>query len=272
MSKQADSYCENLTKINSSTFYKVFKLLNRKQQKAIYAVYAFCRICDDIVDDQTTSNELKKLKLSRLRLDLHKAFSNQYEGSDLAMQALQAKCKQFNLNLKGFELLIDGQIQDLNKNRYQNLDELKNYCYLVASSVGLMINPILAPKNYSKLEPAAKIIGYSLQLTNILRDVGEDFAKYGRVYLPQEILNKYNLNSENLTKVTPQFKQIFEELAKLNEDWYELSKQYLKMYPLRSRIVIKLMLNKYRKIINYIRENDYDVFTKFRQYGDGIEQ
>lgn len=272
MNKKADLYCEEITRKNSSTFYKAFKILNKKDQQAIYTIYAFCRVCDDIVDDQTTSNETKKANLITLKAQLKLIANNKYQGDDLILISLQNKFQQYHLDLTGFELLIEGQMQDLKKTTYLNLHELEKYCYLVASSVGLMINPILAPKNYQKLEPAAKIIGYALQLTNILRDVGEDFQKYQRIYLPIDLLEKHQLNKENLNHVTNEFKKVFEELANITENYYTQANSYLKQYPLKSRIVIFLMLRKYRKILNYIRANNYDVFTKFNQYGDGIEQ
>jgi phytoene synthase len=269
-----DQVCEAITKKNSSTFYKVFKILNSKARAAIYTIYAFCRECDDIVDNNDESSESKLIKLNSLEKDLKKVSKSEYKGDSVIMLNLQKKFQEYPLEFDHFKLLIDGQKQDLQKMRYKTLKELEKYSYLVASSVGLMINPILAPKNYLKLEPAAKNIGYALQLTNIIRDIGEDKIKYNRVYVPEQILKKYNLNTDNIYESNKKqnFINLFTELEKINLEYYKKSKKYLNFYPIKSKFIIKVMLYKYSNILKQIKKNNYDVFTKFRQYGDGIEE
>jgi phytoene synthase len=271
--KNYDQYCLDVTKRNSSTFYKVFKPLKKEQKYAIYAVYAFCRRLDDIIDAKTT-NEVKIQQIQKMKEYLDQISKNTYNGADLDLISLQEKFSQFNLEKSSFELMIEGQLQDLTKIRYKTLKETEQYCYLVASSVGLMINPILTKtKNEEKLEKAARYIGYGLQMTNILRDIGEDAIKYNRVYIPSEIMQQYDVTEDDFKNgnITPNFIKMYESLVKKNQEYYEKGDKLLYLYPLKSRLILKNMNKKYFAIIQKVRENNYDVFSKFLKYGDGID-
>jgi phytoene synthase len=271
--KNYDKYCADVTKKNSSTFYNAFRLLKNEQKYAIYAVYAFCRRLDDIIDAKT-DEKIKIEQMNQMNNYLDLVSQNKYQGDQLDLISLQEKFQMYKIRKSDFELMIKGQLQDLTKNRYMTLTETEEYCYLVASSVGLMINPILTDnKEDEKLEEAAKYIGYGLQLTNILRDIGEDAIKHNRIYIPADIMNKYNVTEENFKngEITDNFIQMYESLAKITESYYQKGNELLHIYPFIVRKILKQMNKKYFSIIQQVRDNNYDVFSKFLKYGDGID-
>jgi 4,4'-diapophytoene synthase len=253
--------CEQIIKKNSYSFYKAFSLIDEPdRRRAVYAVYAFCRLADDIVDEKRTNYSLDKLEAQLT------AFVKSNQVSTFIFRALSDVRKKFyktDYDFKPFYLMISGQRMDLDFKRIQTVDQLLNYCYLVAGSVGLMLIPILAKKPNKKAEQFAIDLGQAFQITNILRDVGEDY-RINRVYLPTELLlsKNYKLSDLKNGKINKEFKAVFETLATLAEAGYSKVLKQLGLFhksaqlPLGSAIVI------YREILNRCRISNYDVFSK----------
>ena len=253
--------CEQIIKKNSFSFYKAFSLIDEpERRRAVYAVYAFCRLADDIVDEKRTDYSLEKLEAQLT------AFVKNNQISSFIFKALSDVRKKFyksDYDFKPYYLMISGQRMDLNFKMIQSLDQLLNYCYHVAGSVGLMLIPILAKKPNKKAEQFAIDLGYAFQITNILRDVGEDY-RINRIYLPKDILEskKYKLSDLKNGKINKEFKAVFETLANLAEGYYSTVLKQLGLFhksaqlPLGSAIVI------YREILNRCRSSNYDVFSK----------
>jgi phytoene synthase len=184
---------ERITRQNSKTFFTATGLLPESARRAIRALYGFCRSTDDLVDRDGAT--LADVEAWRSRVALPAAAQ-----PEAALRAWAFIREQYGVNVRYEAELIDGVALDISKQRYANWPELERYCYLVASTVGLMSMPIIGLAEGASFEEAAPYaikLGVALQLTNILRDVGEDAAR-GRVYLPQTDLARFGLTADDV--------------------------------------------------------------------------
>lgn len=256
--EQAYEYCRGVMEVHSKTFSKAFSFLPEPDRKAVWAIYAFCRHADDIVDERGSLPELLQY---RKEFDLFLKGEFQYDNP--LWLALYDVFNRYEMESEPFYLMLEGQSVDLEKNRFETLEELERYSYLVASSVGLMLLPILAPNYSQQLKQGAIKLGIAMQITNILRDVGEDLT-IDRIYLPKEIMLKHNYSFQALKDqvINEHFVAMIEDLAQYAESLYEEALLTTKEYPLRSRIPVEVANHGYRAILNVIRDNHYDVFNK----------
>lgn len=257
--RDAYNRCEEIIAANSKSFYKAFSLLPKDKRKAVWAVYAFCRTVDDIVDE----GENPSVELERFKQTFQKFLEGSYDSENPMWIALHDVFKNFQMDEEAFHCLIRGQEMDLVLNRYETLEELIGYCYHVASSVGLMLLPILAPGKTAVLKEGAVSLGYAMQITNILRDVGQDL-KLGRIYLPNDIMQKHGLTEAHLLQgmVNESFIAVWEELAAEAERYYGQSFETVQEYPLQSRMALKGAGLVYREILFAIREKGHNVFRE----------
>lgn len=188
---KAYAYCAEITRENSRTFYLASGLLPEEKKRAARALYAFCRITDNLVDAPTSGN--REAQLARWR-DL--AMNDDPPHDEPVARAWADARARFHIPAGYAQQLIDGVAQDLQKTRYANFDELAGYSYGVASTVGLMAMHIIGFQGEDAI-PYAIRLGVALQVTNILRDVGDDWAN-GRVYLPQDELAAFGLSEHDL--------------------------------------------------------------------------
>lgn len=253
-------YCEDIIKKNSLTFYKAFsKIENKKQRQAIYVVYAFCRYADDLIDEH---QDIKGL--NQLEEELH-AFKNKKKTSLQVFKALRIIVDQFygeNYDYQPYFEMIQGQRMDITITSYETMDDVLSYCYYVASSVGLMLLPILAPSKHQELKEFAIQLGYAMQITNFLRDVGEDYLK-GRIYIPQETLKKYQVNIEHEFKNGPteSFKSLFDDLAFQARQYYQYAYDHIDAFSQDVRKPLLYAAKLYEAILDECM-TDYDVLTK----------
>ncbi|WP_416149618.1 phytoene/squalene synthase family protein [Salipaludibacillus sp. HK11] len=256
-----DAYiqCRNVIEYHSKTFAKAFHHLPKKKRQAVWSVYAFCRQADDIVDEGM--NPQYELQMFKNQLDIF-AQGELPEPSFLWI-ALDDSFKQFNFDLAPFYEMISGQEMDLRKNRYETVKELLDYSYHVASTVGLMLLPILSPMNQAQLKESAISLGYAMQLTNILRDIGEDFDR-NRIYLPHDLMRKHGYTETMLSsrQVNDAFILLWEDLATQAETYYEDALECVNLYPINARMPVKAAAHFYKGILNSVRVNHYDVFHK----------
>jgi len=257
--KDAYTSCEKVIATHSKSFYKAFSLLPKEKRKAVWAVYTFCRTVDDIVDEGLNPKE----ELERLKMDFEEFLTGIYDTENPMWVALAHVFENHEMDVEAFWGLITGQEMDLTINRYRTMEELLNYSYYVASTVGLMLLPILAPGKTGILKEGAISLGYAMQITNILRDIGEDL-EMGRIYLPEEIMGKYELCEDELRSgiVTPQFIAVWEEMAKTAEFHYKKAFETIQDYPLSSRVPVKGAALVYREILVTIRSKQYNVFRE----------
>lgn len=271
LEKIAKAYacCEEVIRIHSATFYKAFSFLPEDQKKAVWAIYAFCRTIDDIIDE---GNEPHKEILA-----FEEAFQAFKEGKhqnsdDFMWLALTDVFNKFEMDIVPFEDMIKGQKMDLYKTRYETVDEMLEYSYYVASTVGLMLLPVLAPGKSDVLREGAIKLGLGMQITNILRDVGEDLL-IGRIYVPKEMFAKHHYSNKEFMhyEVNERFVAMWEDLAVMAERYYEESLETVHEYPLYSQIPVKGAAHMYKAILDKVRKNNYNVF-KHRNYVDNEEK
>ncbi|MCA1062012.1 phytoene/squalene synthase family protein [Rossellomorea sp. AcN35-11] len=256
---EAYDHCENTIKLHSKTFYRAFSLLPKEQKKAVWAVYAFCRQVDDIVDEGTSPFE----ELRQFEREFESFLSGYYNHNEPMWIALDDVFKRFNMDVQAFRDMIKGQRMDLSERLYVKISDVLDYSYHVASTVGLMLLPILAPGKENQLREDGISLGYAMQLTNILRDIGEDLER-GRLYIPQDLLVKYEYTVSDLMehRNNDAFRSIWEEMASLAEDYYEKAFRTMNLYPLYSRTPVKGAALLYRAILGEVRNNHYNVFSK----------
>ncbi|MGD0337713.1 MAG: presqualene diphosphate synthase HpnD [Bacteroidota bacterium] len=248
-----------ITKQSNTSFYFSFSLLPKTQREAINTVYAFCRCTDDIVDEGTDKEQQAAI-LKRWRLELERSWHgySQYP----ILNQLSQMAQKFKIPLEHFFELIKGMEMDLGRNRYETFDELRVYCYRVASTVGLMCTEIFGYKNEnSKLY--AENLGIALQLTNILRDIKAD-AKKGRIYIPGEDLRRFGYTEEDLFahRYTPEFMSLMEFECARARQFYTLADSYLSAEDTPRFFAAKIMETIYLHLLKRIESSRYNVFEK----------
>ena len=269
---QAYEICRKETQEWAKTFYLGTLLLPLKKRKAIWAIYVWCRRTDEIMDSleaSTKSQDELSDNLDEWEENTKSVFKGNIN-SDLDAVLLDT-IEKYPQSIQPYLDMINGQRMDLNKYRYKDFDELKLYCYRVAGTVGLMTQNVMgidsaytsAPWS-TKPDPseAAIALGIANQLTNILRDVGEDRQR-GRIYLPQSDLEKFNYSEEELLKgeINVQWKALMNFQLTRARDWFQKSEDGIKWLSSDARWPVWTSLRLYRGILDSIERLDYDVFN-----------
>jgi phytoene synthase len=188
-----DEYCQQKAAASGSSFYYSFLFLPAERRRAITALYAFCREVDDVVDECSDA-QIARTKLAWWRLEVGKLYHG--EPSHPVMKALQPLVAKFTIAEKQLQEIIDGMEMDLSQTRYLDFAGLERYCYHVAGAVGLAAAAIFGYSDPRTLD-YAKNLGTAFQLTNIIRDVGED-ARKNRIYLPMEDLKRFEVPATDI--------------------------------------------------------------------------
>ena len=291
--------CEDICRRASSTFYASFSALPYQKRRAVHAVYALCRYLDDIADGDShpvveQSEELTQLVDERDRLlrgihqrsmnnseeehryrlmalvDAKERLTRLYEGDSTAAQgeavfiAMNEVFKQFPVRLTDFETIIEGMEDDLFEVRHKTWDEVRAYCYKVASAVGLVLIEI-----YGCEDAGARIhaidMGIQLQMINILRDVAEDYRS-GRIYLPINVLGEYNIDSSELGNTefgtNHRWKSFVQEYIEVVRRHQESAQHLFEYLDTKSQLQPQLMCEAYEAIFHEIVRCSGDVFSK----------
>jgi phytoene synthase len=190
-----DEYCQQKTAASGTSFYYSFLFLPPERRRAITALYAFCREVDDVVD-AVSDPEIARTKLAWWRREIGATFTGMPQ-HPVAL-ALRPVVTAFRLPEEHFQTVIDGMAMDLERSRYVDFAELERYCHCVAGVVGLMSAEIFGYANPATRQ-YARDLGVAFQLTNIIRDVGEDVRR-GRIYLPQDELASHGVTATSLLK------------------------------------------------------------------------
>ena len=253
-------YCRQKAAESHSSFLSGFRFLSVEKRNAITVLYAFCRELDDVVDGCTDPN-VAQITLNWWRSDLEKVFNNEMPEHPVH-QALKDIRASFDLPKNEFEALIDGMQMDLEQARYGSFDELKLYCHRVAGVVGCLIARILGFSNPKTLEYADKM-GLALQLTNIIRDVGED-ARHGRIYLPIEEMQKFDVPANVIMqcKPTDNFAKLMQFQVNRARETYREAMLLLPAEDKKSQKVGLIMATIYYALLNEIdRDGAQNVLT-----------
>ncbi|MGE7984535.1 phytoene/squalene synthase family protein [Solibacillus sp. NPDC093137] len=255
-------YCENIIKKHSKSFYFAFSGLPAEKRYAVYAIYAFCRIADDSVDENPII-AVKSAAINQLRHELD-LFSHHEERNHPLWRALRHVFNTFDMDIQPFYDQLTGQEMDIYFSSPKTLRQLEEYSYYVAGSVGLMLLPIIATENHQYLKKTAVKLGIAMQLTNILRDIGEDFYEKNRIYLPVMEQLRFGYGKEKLDQqiIDDSFITLWEHLAVRAETLYDEFSNHLVKFDNDSKVPLMRAANVYREILNVIRENQYDCLTK----------
>jgi phytoene synthase len=254
-----DEYCQQKAAASGSSFYYSFLFLPTEKRRAITALYAFCREVDDIADEVSDVG-LARTKLAWWRTEVANLFSGHPQHP--VTKALAPFVTAYGIDAARMNEIIDGMEMDLAYHRYPDFDSLKLYCHRVAGVVGQLSASIFGHKNPSTLE-YAEALGIAFQLTNIIRDVGED-ARRDRVYLPQDELARFGLTAEDILarRGGEAFRKLMQFQAERAQAHYDLA--YAKLAPedRASQRAGLIMAGIYRTLLEEIRRDGFDVLEQ----------
>jgi len=256
---EPDVYCEQKAAQSGSSFYRSFRFLPAARRRASTALYAFCREVDDVVDD-TSDVGVARIKLAWWRGQVAQIFSGTPQHP--VAQALRPVVADFALKEPQLQAVIDGMAMDLEQQRYLDFAALERYCDLVAGGVGLMSAEIFG---YS--DPAtrayARDLGIAFQLTNIIRDVGED-ARRGRIYLPQDELDRFGVSAADIlgARHTPGFVALMRFQVARARATYDKALGALPAADRRAQRPGLIMAATYRALLGAIERNDFRVLDR----------
>lgn len=253
-----DSYrlCENAAR--NSSFYNGFRLLPARKHRALSAIYAFMRRCDDISDSPANVEE-KKIKFKEWRDLFAQAMDGNYF-ADPSLPALKDAIREYKIPVSLFYQLIDGTEMDLTTTHYDTFEHLYRYCYHVASVVGLVCICLFGFQD-SQANECAEACGIAFQLTNILRDIKEDFQN-DRIYLPQEDLVRFNYSDVDLANeiVDDRFYALMKFETERTKSYYEKARPLVGLIERDSRAGFWTMFLSYETLLHHIIEQGYPVF------------
>ncbi len=263
----AYSYCRRVTRKSSSNFYHAFRLLPAERHDALCALYAFCRFLDDIADQPEMAARHKqannqKEKLATLLQTWREELRNCYEGSPChpISQALADVVRRFSIRQEHLAGIIDGVEMDLCRTRYHTFAELYDYCYHVASLVGLVCIEIFGYRNPGARDYAVNL-GVAFQLTNILRDVRED-ARRGRIYLPAEDLERFGYTEQELCAgvYNEAFVRLMTFEAERAREYYNRAVSHLAAEDRRPLAAAEAMRLIYHRLLDKLAARHFNVF------------
>lgn len=269
----AHAHCRAVVAARAKNFSYAFLLLPPARRRGLEAIYAYCRVADDLADDDGLTTEERARRLADLRARLRRALPRPGEAEpaaapdaelDLLMTALADTAARYGVSRDDLDLVAQGCEQDLAVTRYETWDDLRGYCYLVASAVGLACLPVFGLKgDLEAARPFAVDLGLAMQLTNIIRDVNEDLAR-DRVYLPQAELRRFGVTEEALRE------------GRVDGTWrafcaFQVARARLlfrsgaRLAPLvrrRSRVCPLALAALYDAVLDEVERAGYDVFSR----------
>lgn len=251
-----DDYCQQKSAASGSSFYYSFLFLPPERRRAIMALYAFCREVDDVVDE-CPDPSVAAAKLAWWRHEVMRIHGGTPQHP--VTQALQGISSQFNLPAEQLLEIIDGMEMDLQQARYLDFKGLHLYCYRVASVVGLLAAEIFGYTNRQTLKYAHDL-GLAFQLTNIIRDIGED-ARRGRIYIPMDELKQFNVPAADIlnARYSDNFKSLMEFQIQRAERYYDQALSQLPAEDRKSQRPGLIMAATYRTLLDEIKEEDCKV-------------
>jgi len=249
-----------ITRRHAKTFYCASHFLPKDKRNASYAVYAICRTSDNAVD--RAGGGKRTVYLNKIKQKIDSAYGNT-QLKDGVLLAFRKTVLVYDIPKDYFDQLLEGMHMDLNKNRYGNFEELYEYCYRAAGVVGLIMLKIFG-FNKEQAKQYAVDLGIAMQLTNILRDIKEDY-RMGRIYLPQNELGKFNVTENDISKgrVNKPFIAFMRFQIQRARNYYAESTKGIGMIgDKRSRLVVYMMKDMYAGILGSIEKNNFDVYSQ----------
>lgn len=278
---------EEVMKKNASSFYSTFEKIEREKFLDITALYAFCRYADDLADTESQSKVVRLESLNLLEEDVKSLYNCENQTENYKKYpwwfAFENAVKIRKIPLVPLLEQIDGQKNDFNFKEIEDEKELILYCKKVAGTVGLMLAPMLkGEKADEQYESICEDLGIAMQITNILRDIGEDLRNRNRIYIPQTFMGKYGVTREELKnlstlpiflkkgysflkpnlKVSDKIVNLWEEMALLSNHYYDKFYNYLYMFSSEALFPVTAAAVFYQAILDEVRKNNYNCFTK----------
>src|SRR5687767_9322094 len=254
-----DQYCQQKAAASGSSFYYSFLFLPPERRRAITALYAFCREVDDVVDE-TQETQIAAAKLAWWRAELANLFAGNPQHP--VTRALHPHLAAFGITGERLNEIIDGMEMDLTQTRYLDWTGLERYCYHVASVVGLLAAGIFGYRDPRTLDYAREL-GIAFQLTNIIRDVGED-ARKNRIYLPIDDLKRFGVPAADIlqAKETPAFRELMAFEAARAREHYGKAMQALPAQDRKAQRPGLVMAAIYRTLLEEIERDGWRVLTQ----------
>lgn len=257
---QSYRYCRSVARRRARNFYYSFLLLPAAQRDAMCAIYAFMRRCDDLSDDPGSA-EAARRAIARWREELEAALDGRYSKCPL-WPAFHDTVRRFRIPHEYFFEMIEGVRSDLEPRRFRSFDELRRYCYQVASVVGLTIVHIFGFRSPDAL-PMAENCGVAFQMTNILRDIREDLDR-GRLYLPLEDLERFGLSEESLRDANPPaaFAELVRFEAARARELYAGGRNLIRLIEPASRPSLWALIEIYSRLLDRIERAGSEVLAR----------
>ena len=261
-----EQYVQEKAAASGSSFYYAFLFLPKPRRAAITAFYAFCREVDDVVDEMV-DHGVAATKLAWWQAEVDKSFKG--NASHPVMKALMPHCPIYDIEQRHLQAVIDGCQMDLSQTRYLDFTSLQHYCHLVAGVVGEVAAKIFGQTDAQTTAYAHKL-GQAFQLTNIIRDVGED-ARRGRIYLPMSELQQFDVKAHELLKYSaktalpdfqPRFAALMAFQAQRAHGLYDKAMQMLPAADFRTQKPGLMMASIYRSLLREIERDNFAVMTQ----------
>ena len=265
-----DEYCQQRTARSGSSFYYSFLFLPPPRRRAITALYAFCREVDDVVDE-VREPDVARVKLAWWRREVQAVFDATPQHP--VARALVPVVREFDVRADQLQTVIDGMAMDIEQSRYLDFPALETYCHRVAGVVGVMSSQIFGATQEAT-RSFARDLGIAFQLTNIIRDVGED-ATRGRIYLPQDELARFEVTATQVLKreFSDRFAALMAFQVNRAREWYDRAFGELPAVDRKSQRAGLVMAAIYRALLNEIERDGYRVLdrrislTPLRKFG-----
>ena len=275
--RDAYTHCRAITRYYAKTFYMATRFLPNEKQRSIFAIYGLCRYLDNLVDETVDLMHHQKIDISEVDEKLSEfgdKLTGVYNGrksDDPILNAFSHTLERYHIPIELPFKLMEGVRSDLVKNRYSSFKELYDYSYKVASVVGLMTSRVFGYTNEKALEYAIDL-GIAMQLTNILRDIGEDLDR-NRIYIPQDELKMFEVSESDLFNrvKSENFLALMKFQIMRARKYYSLADIGIKMLDRDSRVPVYLARYNYSRILDKIVENDYNVFME-RAFLNNLEK
>ena len=255
----AYDHCQGIVNQHAKNFRYAFRTLPPRKRRAIYAAYAFCRHCDDAADEDLPLDEKRRL-FAETRQLLEQSRNGVCD--DPVFVALADACRDFDIPAGYLEEIIEGVEMDLTWTRFRDFEELRSYCYKVASVVGLVCVEVFEYTDPKAREYAVDL-GLAMQLTNIMRDVKEDAGR-DRIYIPLDEMASFGYSEQMLMDgvLNDEFRRLMAFQAERARGYFESGRQLLPLLPTESRACPAVLHGVYSAVLNRIEASGYDVFRR----------
>ncbi len=254
--------CRQITKRYGTSFYFATQFFPKSTRDGIYAIYAFARIPDEIVDDPDNRDREQAIaKLADWRSKWLHAMS-EGRSDDVVMNAIVHAFRKYDIPIEDGEAFLRSMFMDEEKIEYANYRELEDYMYGSAGVIGLMVTRVVGYSSAAAFPYAIKL-GYAFQLTNFLRDIREDYDELGRVYMPQDELERFGLSNDCIERhnCDERFLKFMKFQIARNKAVYREALPGIRMLNWRGRLAVRISYVLYKAILNEIERANYDVFS-----------